>query len=108
MYFKNTSTHGQHKGNKSQIIINQVHERVRVAAERYQEACCGKMVLAGAGDWEKVLWVLEDGNIRGYQDVEKLQTHIGHPGMLEDGQVAAVEVATTVDSNDNDDDDDKT
>ena len=27
-----------------------------------------------------------------YQDIEKLCTHVGHPGMLEDGQLVAAEV----------------
>jgi len=63
-----------------------------VAAERYWVARCGKLVLAGAGDWEEVFRILEDGDIRGYQDVEKLRTRMGRPGTLEDGQLPAVEV----------------
>ena len=35
---------------------------------------------------------MEDGDIRSYQDVEKLRTHVGRPGTLEDGQLAAAEV----------------
>jgi hypothetical protein len=61
-----------------------------VAAERYRAARRGKLALAGAGDWEEVLRVLEDGDIRGYQDVDKLRTRVGRPGTLEDGQLAAV------------------
>ena len=74
------------------MIIDRVHERARVAAERYQAAHRGKLVLAGTGEWEKVLRILEDGDIRAYQDVEKLRTRVGCPGMLEDGQLVAVEV----------------
>jgi len=92
VHFKNTSAHGQREGNQSRTIIDQVHERARVAAERYQAAHCGKLALAGAGDWEEVFRILEDGDIRGYQDVEKLRTRMGRPGTLEDGQLPAVEV----------------
>jgi hypothetical protein len=69
-----------------------VHERARVAAERYRAARCAKLALAGVGDWEEVLRTLEDGDIRGYQDVEKLRTRMGRPGTLEDGQLAEVEL----------------
>ena len=72
------------------MIIDWVHERARVAAERYRAARCGKLALAGAGDWE-VFRILEDGDMRGYQDVEKLRTRMGHPGTLEDGQLLPVE-----------------
>jgi hypothetical protein len=61
---------------------------------------------------EEVLRILEDGNIRGYQDVETLCTRVGRPGTLEDGQLVAVEVraaeeqmGTTDNDDDNDDDD---
>jgi hypothetical protein len=100
VHFKNKSTRGQHEGNKSRTIINRVHERARVAAERYRAARGGKLALAGTGDWEEVLRILEDGDIRGYQDVEKLRTRVGHPGTLEDGQLAAVEVDAGVDDDD--------
>ena len=84
-----------------------MHERARVAAERYRAAHCAKLVLAGVGDWEDVLRTLEDGDIRGYQDVEKLHTCVGHPGTLEDGQLAEAELCAeeeeTGTSSDNDD-----
>jgi hypothetical protein len=102
VHFKNKSARGQREGNKSRTIIDRVHERARVAAERYRAARRGKMALAGAGDWEEVLRVLEDGDIRGYQDVERLRTRMGRPGTLEDGQLAEVEVATVVDDDDDD------
>ena len=74
VHFKNTSARGQREGNRSRTIIDRVHERARVAAERYRVARCGKLALAGAGDWEEMFRILEDGDIRGYQDVEKLRT----------------------------------
>ena len=95
VHFKNKSSRGQREGNRSRTIIDWVHERARVAAKRYRAARRGKMALEGAGDWEEVLRVLEDGDIRGYQDVEKLRTHMGRPGTLEDEQLAAAEVYTT-------------
>jgi len=110
VYFKNKSTRGQREGNKSRTIIDRVHERARVAAERYRAARHAKLALAGTGDWEEVLRILEDGDIRGYQDVEKLRTRVGRPGTLEDGQLAAVEVRAaeeqmgTMDDDDDDDD----
>ena len=105
VHFKNKNAHGQREGNRSQTIIDRVHERARVAAERYQAARCGKMALAGAGDWEESLWVLEDGDIRGYQDVEKLRTRVGRPGMLEDSQLAAAAEEQMGTVGDDDDDD---
>ena len=107
VHFKNSSARGQREGNRSRTIIDRVHERARVAAERYRAARCAKLVLAGVGDWEDVLRTLEDGDIRGYQDVEKLHTRVGRPGMLEDGQLAEVELCAeeeeTGTSSDNDD-----
>jgi hypothetical protein len=94
VYFKNKSSRGQREGNRSRTIIDRVHERARVAAERYRAARRGKLALAGAGDWGEVLRVLEDGDIRGYQDVDKLRTRVGRPGTLEDGQLAEMEVRT--------------
>jgi len=92
VHFKNKSARGQREGNRSRTIIDRVHERARVAAERYRAARRGKLALAGAGDWEEVLRILEDGDIRGYQDAEKLRTRVGRPGTLEDGQLVAAEV----------------
>ena len=37
---------------------------------------------------------MEDRDIRGYQDVEKLCTRMGQPRMLEDEQLAVAEVCT--------------
>jgi hypothetical protein len=92
VHFKNKSARGQREGNRSRTIIDRVHERARVAAERYRAARRGKLALAGTGEWEKVLRILEDGDIRAYQDVEKLRTRVGRPRTLEDGQLVAVEV----------------
>jgi hypothetical protein len=49
VYFKNKSARGQREGNRSRTIIDRVHERARVAAERYLGARRAKLALAGAG-----------------------------------------------------------
>ena len=41
----------------------------------------------GEGPWEEMLWVLLDGDVRGYQDKNVLHVQKGQPGMLEDEQV---------------------
>jgi len=93
VYFKNKNARGQREGLRSRTVIDRVFERARVAAERYRVARRAKLGLSGAGDWEDMLRVLEDGDIRGYQDVEKLPVRVGRPGTLEDEQVAAQEAA---------------
>ena len=89
--FKNKNVRGQRDGLRSRTIIDRVHERARVAAERYWSARRGLLALAGPGDWEKTLRVLNDGDIRGYQDPERLRVRPGRKGTLEDGQVAAAQ-----------------
>ena len=62
---------------------------MRAAAEKYWAAGWAKHALAGEGEWEQVLQVLRDGDIRGYQDPSCLVVRAGCQGMLEDGQVEA-------------------
>jgi hypothetical protein len=93
VYFKNKNARGQREGLRLRTVINRVFQRARVAAERYRVARRTKLGLSGAGDWEGVLQDLEDGDIRGYQDVKKLPVRVGCPGTLEDEQVAAQEAA---------------
>ena len=87
--FKNKSVHGQWSSTQSRTVIDQIHERVRAAAEKYQAARCAKYVLAGEGEWEKVLRILNNNDIHGYQDPNRLHVRVGRRGTLEDGQVAA-------------------
>jgi len=87
--FKNKNVRGQRDGTRSRTVIDRVHERARVAAERYRAARCAKLALAGPGDWEETIQVLNDGDIRGYQDPERLRVRVGRRGILEDAQVAA-------------------
>ena len=69
-------------------MIDWVHERARVAAERYRAAHHAKLALLGPGDWEESLWVLNDGDIRSYQDPDRFRVHVGCRGILEDDQLA--------------------
>jgi len=70
--FKNRNVRGQREGTRSRAVIARVHERARVAAEKYRASRVAKMNLVGPGEWEKALQVLVDGDIRGYQDVNRL------------------------------------
>ena len=85
--FKNKNVRGQREGTRSRAVIDRVHERVRAAAEKYRTARRAKHALAGEGEWEQVLQVLQDGDIRGYQDPNRLVVRAGRRGTLEDGQV---------------------
>ena len=87
--FKNKNVRGQREGTRSRAVIDRVHERVRAAAEKYRAARWAKHALAGEGEWEQVLQVLRDGDIRGYQDPSRLVVRAGRRGTLEDGQVEA-------------------
>jgi hypothetical protein len=87
--FKNKNIHGQQDGTHSRSIINQVHERVHAQALKYRTAQEAKYALCGGGPWEEVLWVLMDGDIRGYQDSNCLRIQVGRPGTLDDEQVEA-------------------
>jgi hypothetical protein len=98
--FKNKNVRGQRDGLWSRTVIDHVHERARVAAERYRSARRALLALAGPGDWEKMFHVLNDGDIRGYQDPERLRVRPGRKGTLEDGQVAAAQVAEEVTEDD--------
>ena len=87
--FKNKSVRGQQSSTQSRTVIDRIHERVRAAAEKYQVAQHAKYALAGEGEWEKVLCILNDNDICGYQDPNRLCIHVGCRGTLEDGQVVA-------------------
>ena len=87
--FKNKNIRGQREGTRSRTVIDRVHERVKAAAEKYCAGRWAKLALAGEGEWEQVLQVLNDGDVRGYQDPNRLIVRQGHRGTLEDGQVEA-------------------
>ena len=70
--FKNKNVHGQRDSLCSRSIIDRVHEKAREQAAKYCTSREAKYVLCGEGPWEEVLWVLLDGDIRGYQDKNAL------------------------------------
>jgi hypothetical protein len=50
--------------------------------------------LVGAGDWEQVLKVLADADIRGYQEANRLKSRVGRLGIWEDEVVETTNVPT--------------
>ncbi|KAJ3500804.1 hypothetical protein NLJ89_g9630 [Agrocybe chaxingu] len=85
--FKNKNVRGQREGTRSRAIIDRVHERARAIAAKYRAGRAAKLQLSGPGDWETELQVLQDGDIRGYQDPNRLRQRAGRRGTLEDGQI---------------------
>ena len=98
--FKNKNVRGQHDGLQSRTVIDHMHERARVAAEKYRSARRALLALAGPGDWEKMFCILNDGDVCGYQDPEQLRVCSGRKGTLEDGQATAAQVAEEVTEDD--------
>lgn len=84
--FKNKNIRGQRRGTRSRAVIDRVHERARAAAEQYRAARAAKFELVGSGEWEKVHQVLADGDIRGYQDANRLRPRRGRKGTREDDE----------------------
>ena len=84
--FKNKHVRGQREGLRSRSIIDRVHERARASAEKYRAARKAIYDLQGPGEWEEALKVLEDGDVRGYQDPNRLCPRKGCQGIWEDGQ----------------------
>ena len=82
--FKNRNIRGQRQGTRSWAVIDRVHERARNMAEKYRAARSAKVELSGPGTWEDVLRVLKDGDVRGYQDADRLRVRPGRRGTLED------------------------
>lgn len=101
--FKNRNVRGQREGLKSRSVIDSIHEKARLAAERYRRARIAKMFLSGPGDWEAILQVLEDRDIRGYQDPNRLRVRQGRRGILDDEQLEQLATSTpdVVADNDN-------
>ena len=85
--FKNRNVRGQRQGTRSQAVIDRVHERARVSAAKYRAARAAKLNLVGPGKWEETLKVLADGDIRGYQDANRLKPRQPRRGITEDGVV---------------------
>ncbi|KAF9548613.1 hypothetical protein CPC08DRAFT_648406, partial [Agrocybe pediades] len=85
--FKNKNVRGQRDGTRSRTMIDRVHERARACVEKYRQARRAKLALAGPGDWEKTYRVLEDADVRGFQDPARLQPRTGRLGVWEDDNV---------------------
>ena len=87
--FKNKNARRQREGLRSRAVIDRVHERAWAHATKYQAAREAKYALCGGGPWEEVLRVLSDGDIRGYQDKDRLRIRTGRLGTLDNDQVEA-------------------
>ncbi|KAF9034896.1 hypothetical protein BJ165DRAFT_1309625, partial [Panaeolus papilionaceus] len=81
---KQTDSRGQQESTRSRTVINRVHDKACAAGDKYRWARDAKLKLAGAGAWEKVLKILEDDDIRSFQDAERLKPKAGRKGTLED------------------------
>ena len=82
------------------LVIDRVYERAWAQALKYHAAQEAKYTLCGGRDWEEVLWVLIDRDIRGYQDKNCLCVQREWLGTLDDEQVeVARATATTKDIN---------
>lgn len=82
--FKNKNICGQHQGTRLRTIIDWVHGKAWAAAIKYNSAHVAKLELSGSGDWMKTYQHLNDSDICGYQDPNRLQIRTGHRGTLED------------------------
>ncbi|KAF9030058.1 hypothetical protein BJ165DRAFT_1359078 [Panaeolus papilionaceus] len=81
---KQTDSQGQHESTRSRTVINRVHQKACAAGDKYHWAREAKLKLAGPGEWEKVLKILDDDDIRSFQDAECLKPKTGRKGTLED------------------------
>ncbi|KAF9044026.1 hypothetical protein BJ165DRAFT_1347869 [Panaeolus papilionaceus] len=84
--FKNKNVRGQREGTRSRAIIDRIHDKARAAVVKYREAREAKQLLSGGGEWEDVLRVLADEDIRTFHDGEA-KVSSGRRGTVEDGVV---------------------
>lgn len=89
--FKNKNVRGQKGGTCSRAVIDRVHGRARVAADKYRAARKAKLLLTGPGSWEATLQELKDNDIRSYRDPNRLQPRQRRRGVLEDDQLASLQ-----------------
>lgn len=69
-----------------------------MAAEKYRVSRVAKMALSGPGDWETTYKVLNDADIRGYQDPNRLRARGPRRGIFEDEQLDAFAEASATDA----------
>jgi len=101
--FKNKNLCGQREGTRSRAVIDRVHGRACAAADKYCTARKAKLSLAGPGNWEAALQVLNDSDIHLYQDPNHLQPCQRRGGILEDDQLMSLQEQQTQDENDQSD-----
>lgn len=85
VHFKNKEIRGQREGTRSRAVIDRVHERARSTAAKYRAARVAYLGLVGPGEWENDYRVLNDSDIRGYQDPDHIQKRVERRGIHEDG-----------------------
>lgn len=96
--FKNRNVRSQWEGLKSRSVIDSIHEKAWMAAERHRRARIAKMFLSGPGDWEAVLQVLKDRDIQGYQNPNQLWVRRGRQRILDDKQLLATSTPVVADN----------
>lgn len=89
--FKNKNLRGQRDGTRSRAIIDRVHERAKASATKYRVARASYLALSGPGEWEETYRILNDADIRGYQDPDAIRTRVGRRGIHEDGEAPVVQ-----------------
>lgn len=82
--FRDANIRGKQSGIKSTAMIDQVHERARTLANKYNIAREARLKL-GWGDWEKQFRVLLPTDIRLYADPERVRHGPGRQGVDEEG-----------------------
>ncbi|PPR04026.1 hypothetical protein CVT26_001447 [Gymnopilus dilepis] len=86
IHFKNKNIRGQRDGTRSRSVIDRVHLKARNAADCYRACRAAKLALVGHGKWEETFRELNNSDIRGYQDPDRLKPRVGRKGTLEDDQ----------------------
>jgi hypothetical protein len=66
--FKRRHTSGQVAYTKSQALQSSIEVRIKGAMARYQTARAALLSLRGPGDWEEILQVLQQKDIRGMNE----------------------------------------
>lgn len=94
--FKNKNYRGQKEGTCSRTIIDRIHDKALSVAEKYRAARVSKAKLAANSDWERIYLPLANGDIRGFQDPNKLKAREGRRGTREDDQLEAIALAKDV------------
>jgi len=91
--FKNKNLCGQRAGTCSRAVIDRVHERARVAADKYQLARTAKIALSGPGEWENTLLPLKDEDVCSFQDPNRLKPRQARRGIYDDDQIASSQIS---------------